>query len=122
MMNPTEHPEYQRVKQEIMAKLENLPPYMHEGIMEYVMQGRPTGKFLRAVFTNNFNEAVRQADHTNRSFLYEYTELLLVIPLDAWGDAQKVEDWKKSRGMSGLIGLMESVLSGKPDPEPEGGG
>ncbi len=93
-MNPTEHPEYQRVKQEVTAALQRIPPYMHEGIMEYVMQGRETGKFLAAVFSNKFMEAVRQADDTNRSVLFEYTELLLVIPLAAWGDSQKVAAWR----------------------------
>ncbi len=73
-----------------------IPRYMHEGIIEYVENGRPMGSFLTAVFNNDLVTACRHADDTNRHLLFNYVSWLHDhAPVGCYGSPDSTEKWPK---------------------------
>jgi hypothetical protein len=71
-----------------------IPDYMWTGLVEYIVQGRPTGDFLYAILTNDFKKACYHADDANRTALYDYGSFLFnYAPVVCWGSVQRVHDW-----------------------------
>lgn len=86
------------------ARLAGIPDYMQEGLVEYILHGRPVGNFLTAVLSNDLKEACARADITNQYALPKYVMFLYnYAPVGCWGDYEKVESWAE-RG--GLVGVM----------------
>ena len=76
-----------------------IPRDMSEGLIEYILLGRPVGHFLTAVLENNLREACNRADERNQKLIYQYVFFLYnYAPVGAWGSEENVETWKKHRG------------------------
>ena len=89
-------------RDEQLSKLIELgiPDYMHEGILAYVHDGRPTGSFLRAVLTGNFREMCNRADNENQKKFYEWGFFLYnYAPMACWGSEENVTNWINHKGM-----------------------
>lgn len=87
------------------ARRLNIPDYMQDGLIEYILHGRPTGSFLTAVLSNDLKEACSRADSTNIHALPRYISFLYNhAPVGCWGSEERVESWIE-RG--GLVGVMQ---------------
>jgi hypothetical protein len=68
------------------------PAHLRESLNAYVLQGRETGGFLRAVLENNLMEAIGRADHANLALLphivaYVYNN----VPTNVYGSKEAVD-------------------------------
>ena len=80
-----------------------IPFLMRDGLVQYIMVGRPVGHFLTAVLENNLKEACARADPENAPLLCWYIRFLYnVAPIACWGSSEAVEQWMNQRGMEGL--------------------
>lgn len=71
-----------------------VPQHLREGLREYIVRGRPTGGFLRAVLENDLVSTVTRADPLSHAGLQAVINFLLdVAPAPAWGSRAKVEAW-----------------------------
>ena len=78
----------------------DIPEYMHEGLMQWILNGRPVGNFLTAVLENNLREACNRADEANKTRLYNYILFLNnYAPMGCWGDADRTEVWADHQGL-----------------------
>lgn len=77
------------------AMVENeIPEYMHGGMIAYVHDHRRPGDFLMAVLSNDLRGAVDRADYTNIKLLDNYVRVLYNhAPATCWGSQARVEKW-----------------------------
>jgi len=84
-----------------------IPDYMHDGLVEFILHGRPVGNFLTAVLSNNLKEACGRADDTNLQLLPNYVRFLYNhAPVGCWGTEERMESWMEREG---LVGVMEKI-------------
>lgn len=94
-----------------------LPRTCWEGILEFIVTGRPMGSFLTALFSNDLILAVTKADDLNIQRLRDYAQFLQACaPAACHGSAAAVRDWGV-RG--GLIGITQEVKVVVPDRLPD---
>lgn len=71
-----------------------VPEGLHEGLIEYIVQRRPTGGFLAAVLTNDLQQAAVRADEVNARHLREIVLFLHNdAPAPCWGSPERVNAW-----------------------------
>ncbi len=71
-----------------------IPTHMHESVIAYVVHGRLPGNFLRAVLSNDLQDAVFLANHANRAALANYVKVLYwAVPASCWGSPEAVTRW-----------------------------
>lgn len=71
-----------------------IPLYMVEGVVGYLVDGCPTGDFLRNVISNDLVGAFTHADDTNATQLKAYANLLYnVFPRGIWGSEDHYSAW-----------------------------
>ena len=71
-----------------------IPPDILEGLAQYVVDGRPTGDFLRAVLTNDFTGSACRADEASQEAFVDIAKFVIKeIPAACWGSAKKVDAW-----------------------------
>jgi len=93
---------------DLYEKCAGLPRYMHEGICEYVENGRPVGGFLQAVISNDLKEACTHADDVNRHLLFEYMEFFYnYAPRACTGSPEAYQAWVTQGGRQGHIKRMK---------------
>lgn len=86
----------------INNKLYYIPLRMMEGIEEYINKGRPTGDFLKAVFSNDFMGCTGRADSENLANLPAYASYLYnVAPIGSYGSLKAYKAWIKKGGLAG---------------------
>lgn len=79
-----------------------VPFHLHEGIMAYCLQGRPTGSFLAACFANDLMQAVSHADPASLAALKPICQFLYgYAPVPAWGSRERLNQWTAQGGMAG---------------------
>lgn len=73
-----------------------VPGHLHEGLVNYVLTGRPTGGFLSYCLENNFAEAmVRAGGDLNIDDLRAIAKWLWnECPRRAWGSPGIVKTWR----------------------------
>lgn len=89
-----------RLREEILAG-NRIPYHMRDGIVDYIMDGRETGGFLRAVFCNQFVQSFQRADVANLKVLDRYVRLLMDVPSPCQGSEREYEEWIKVGGLRG---------------------
>lgn len=71
-----------------------VPEHCRPGLIDYLVEGRPPGDFLRAVLENDLKDACGRADHINLRALPEYVRFLYNhAPAPSWGSPEKVQQW-----------------------------
>lgn len=79
-----------------------IPEHMREGIVEYIMTGRPVGHFLTAIIENDLFCAAAHADVDNRWLLANYAQFFYAhAPVACYGEAHKRDLWIRHRGLEG---------------------
>lgn len=72
-----------------------VPQHLHSGLVAYVMDGRPTGGFLRAALENNFVDAMcRAIDLDEVSLLAVAKWIFNEAPQRCWGSPGIVKSWR----------------------------
>ena len=76
-------------------------PYMESGVRRYIEHGQPVGDFLTALFNNQLQQAVCQADKENLAALRDWVIWLhWKAPTACHGSPEKTKAWMKSGGLS----------------------
>lgn len=84
----------------------HVPDHLHEGLVEYLADRRPTGRFLMSVLTNDLMGAAMRADPLNRHHLADIVLFLInYAPANCWGSEKAVGDWLAST--SPVVGVAE---------------
>lgn len=89
-----------------------IPPWLLEGMNNYVQFGIPNGDFLEAVFANDLMGAMGRADeqysrpalHAICTWIYQYA------PMDCRGSRENAKAWIKAGGAVGLTGRLWPVV------------
>lgn len=83
------------------ARRANVPEGLHEGLIAYILTGRPTGHFLRAILENDLSEACNRADEDTKYRLYDIVCFLYnYAPADCWRSPEAVGTWMAFGGMA----------------------
>ena len=84
----------------------SIATYMKDSLVAYLLYGRPTGGFLRFVLENNLMEAFIRADNWNFNHMGDWSSILYnVVPGEAFGSPEQVENWIKQGGFRGKRGV-----------------
>ena len=79
-----------------------IPAYCVDGIVHYVVTGRPVGDFLERVLSNDLMGALGKADDTNANLLRNYGMFLYNdVPMGCWGSPETYESWIERGGEVG---------------------
>ena len=84
-------------------------------VSAYVMEGRPMGGFLTALFENDLMKAMGKADDLNKVKLGAWCKFIYnACPSGTWGSKQAVAEWQDRGGLKGSIArqvqdVMENV-------------
>jgi hypothetical protein len=71
-----------------------VPDSLHEGLLAYFTERRPTGSFLEACLTNDLMKAATRADEINAPALHLIVRFLYNhAPSPAWGSPEAVQAW-----------------------------
>ena len=71
-----------------------VPPHDHQALLEYLLNGVPTGDFLRLVLSNDLFGAFGRADDINSKRLKEICSFLYnEFPSSAYGSPQDYLNW-----------------------------
>jgi hypothetical protein len=85
------------------GRLVTLPSNLHNGLVNYVEIGCPTGHFLQAVIENNLREAVLRADEVSLKLLpWVWAWLHFYTPGQCHGSPKEFKDWIGHFGMVGV--------------------
>lgn len=87
--------ELERQRHRHTLRHHGVPAHLHEGIIAYVVDGVPTGDFLRACFENNFVDAVcRQVGLTAEDLKLIAKWIYNEAPARSWGSPGVVKTWR----------------------------
>lgn len=85
-----------------------IPDYMQNGLVEYIMLGRPTGHFLAAVLENKLKEAVNRADDLNQARLVNYVKFLHNhAPNGCYGYEGVMSYWRERGGLAEITRITK---------------
>lgn len=80
-----------------------VPEHIVEGLAAYVVQGRPTGDFLRAVLEDKFLEAFMRADDVNIDAMFKIAGAIYnEVPMGCHGSPERFTEWIEKRGLRGI--------------------
>jgi len=86
----------------VNATLAEIPENLHDGLVEYIMTGRPTGHFLEAVISNDLLQACHRADIRSRVALYAIVYFLFNYgPGACYGSPTHYRTWLERGGLRG---------------------
>lgn len=83
----------------LKAALESahVPPGLHNGLIAYVLTGRPTGSFLEACLSNDLHDACARGDLENVRHLFEIVYFLTHhAPDGCWGSRSNYALWVRA--------------------------
>ena len=103
-MNGFDFEKYQQNIEQKLVDYNDIPGYMRESVVNYIMHGRATGSFLHAVLSNNLSAAVSRGDDNNQRAIVSYVKFLHNhAPIGCHGSEGAVDYWKKIGGMHGQM-------------------
>lgn len=80
----------------------HIPAHMHDGVLGYVLAGRPSGGFLMALLEGDYMRAAGAADASNRYAFHGWFSLLWsCFPSGSYGSPAAVATWVKMGGLNG---------------------
>lgn len=85
---------YSRERLDKALRASQIPPMMHEGIIQYITNGYAAGSFLMAIFKNDLRDAAARADENSRRVIWDYVNFLHNnAPGMCWGSPENVNIW-----------------------------
>lgn len=79
-----------------------IPHTLHEGLVEYVLVGRPVGHFLTAMLEGDLYQACARADERSRHAMYSIVFWLVnYTPNSCFGSPERVREWIERKGFRG---------------------
>ena len=77
-----------------------IPEHLWDGLKHYVLDGRPTGQFLEALFSNDLFEVYARGDDKALAGLKAVVVYLYNnCPSGCYGSPEHVKDWMAQGGM-----------------------
>ena len=81
-----------RRRQQLAAS--RVPPHLHDGLVEYLVNHRPPGSFLCSVLSNDLLGACKRGDEQSRAHLVDLVLWLYEqAPIPSWGSVARVRTW-----------------------------
>jgi len=81
------------------------PDYMRKAVSAYLLDGKPMGGYLMALFGGRPFDAVCNADGANfATFAWQCKWIAQMAPGDSFGSGEKVRDWIDRGGLRGIEG------------------
>ena len=72
----------------------DIPDYMIESLVQYILIGRPVGHFLTAIINNDLKGAVNRGDDMNQCRIVNYVKFLFnYAPHGSWGYEGSTNMW-----------------------------
>jgi hypothetical protein len=96
---------------ELVAAVESnrIPALTALTLADFLVDGMPTGDYLRAVLSNDLMGAFNRADDENTAALPEVVKWCRWhLPSGAWGSGAKVDAWESAAGYRGTVGLSDA--------------
>jgi hypothetical protein len=91
-------------RRDMAPHLHLVPHHQREGVVAYIMQGRQTGHFLSAVFSNDLREAVARADENSLAGLKPLVQFMHnYSPPGCWGSPKHWDTWRANGGLAGAL-------------------
>lgn len=85
------------------TKPPDFPEHLWGGFKSYVLQGRPTGQFLRAFFEGDFHEMCRRG---GKELVMELWPAVVYLhnqcPMGCFGSKENVKEWMSRGGLQGI--------------------
>jgi hypothetical protein len=76
----------------------NLPDYMHDGLVNYIVHHVSAGSFMMALLSNDLKGAFSRADLVNSMRMRDWVMFLYnEAPLECWGSEDRVTQWLSER-------------------------
>lgn len=97
--NETTERDLAQLRPELAESIAELPSHMQEGVVQYILRGRPPGGFLQAVFENNLMRAASRADEENAYLLRLYARVLYEAPMGCYGSPDVMKSWIEHGGL-----------------------
>lgn len=73
-----------------------IPEHTIPGLLDFFMDGVPTGTFLQSVLTNDLKMACAKADIINQPVIWNIVNFCYnVLPYGSWGSTEAYESWIK---------------------------
>lgn len=95
----------QGVMDESTERPGEIPEHLWESIRRYVLEGRPTGSFLTAVFSNDLFGAYARADDEASAAVRDIVVFVHNrCPIGCHGSLEKVAAWRERGGLDGCGG------------------
>lgn len=83
-------------REQLIAKAAEIevPELTAETLVDYALDGTPTGGFLQAVLSNDLFEAYGRADDYNMAAMRQIVEFVYnSLPSECWGSVERVAGW-----------------------------
>lgn len=89
-----------------------VPTYMHKGILNHVLHGRPVGDFLTTLLVGaGWTHVLGRADATNMALLHNYWMFLTNdVPGSCWSSLEHVRSWQKNGGYVGMSPARDEIM------------
>ena len=86
-----------------LANQLDVPATTAVGLVNYILEGIPSGHFLEAVLSNDLMKAMSRADFTNRRFLHNTCIFLFNhAPARCYGTPRIYKEWVEAGGWVGV--------------------
>jgi len=80
-----------------------IPEHLKEGLLEYVVRGRPVGGFLEAVLSNDLEMSIARADMWSAESIPQIVKWLYnKAPMGCHGSSERFLSWLREGGLKGL--------------------
>jgi hypothetical protein len=80
-----------------------VPEHLHEGLIAYILDGRPTGGFLQAAISGDLFQSVARGDLRSQAGLANLVIFLVNhAPAGAFGSYEAYASWVERRGLRGI--------------------
>lgn len=81
-----------------------IPDHMIEGLVFYIVYGRPTGGFLTSLLKGDLFLTFSVADCINRKCIENYIKFLYnCAPANCFGSEENVKYWSENGGLKGIL-------------------
>lgn len=81
-----------------LSLLNTFPPFVKQGIIDYIEKHSPMGGFLTSLFSNDLFKCIGRADWENKNRIGDYVHFIhWHCPSECHGSYEKVRAWTENK-------------------------